>query len=93
MQESVPRSLEGFLKPRYDELCDTCKDRYERNPMRILDCKSPVCSEIVKDAPVMLDYLCDDCKAAFEELKENLDAMGIEYKSGYRDRQRTGLLY
>jgi len=48
--------------------------------MRILDCKSPVCSEIVKDAPVMLDYLCDDCKAAFEELKENLDAMGIEYK-------------
>lgn len=73
-------ALRGFLKPRYDELCDTCKDRYERNPMRILDCKSPVCSEIVKDAPVMLDYLCDDCKAAFEELKENLDAMGIEYK-------------
>ena len=73
-------ALRGFLKPRYDELCDTCKDRYERNPMRILDCKSPVCSEIVKDAPVMLDYLCNDCKAAFEELKENLDAMGIEYK-------------
>ncbi len=73
-------ALRGFLKPRYDELCDTCKDRYERNPMRILDWKSPVCSEIVKDAPVMLDYLCDDCKAAFEELKENLDAMGIEYK-------------
>ena len=73
-------ALRGFLKPRYDELCDTCKARYERNPMRILDCKSPVCSEIVKDAPVMLDYLCDDCKAAFEELKENLDAMGIEYK-------------
>ncbi len=73
-------ALRSFLKPRYDELCDTCKDRYERNPLRILDCKSPVCSEIVKGAPVMLDYLCAACRTAFEELKENLAAMGIEYE-------------
>ncbi|HIU26079.1 MAG TPA: histidine--tRNA ligase [Candidatus Copromorpha excrementigallinarum] len=72
-------ALREFLKPRYNELCDTCKARYEKNPMRILDCKSPVCQEIVKGAPLMLDYLCDDCREAFEELKENLDAMGIEY--------------
>lgn len=73
-------ALKSFLKPRYDELCNTCKDRYDRNPMRILDCKSEICQEIVKDAPRMLDYLCDDCKNAFEELKTNLTAMGIEYK-------------
>jgi len=72
-------ALKSFLKPRYDELCNTCKDRFERNPMRILDCKSEICQEIVKDAPRMLDYLCDDCKQAFEDLKNNLTSMGIEY--------------
>lgn len=73
-------ALKEFLRPRYDELCNTCKERYDRNPMRILDCKSEICQEIVKDASRMLDYLCDDCKNAFEELKSNLTAMGIEYK-------------
>jgi len=72
-------ALKEFLKPKYDELCNTCKDRFDRNPMRIIDCKSPVCHELVQGAPVMLDYLCDDCKDSFEELKGNLDAMGIEY--------------
>ncbi len=72
-------ALREFLKPKYDALCDTCKDRYERNPMRILDCKSPICQELSAGAPMMLDYLCDDCQDAFEQLKANLDAMGIEY--------------
>ncbi len=72
-------ALREFLKPKYEELCDTCKDRYERNPLRIIDCKSPVCHELVQGAPVMLDYLCDDCKEAFEDLKANLDAMEIKY--------------
>ena len=73
------QALKDFIKPRYDELCGTCKDRYERNPMRILDCKSEICQGIVKDAPRMLDYLCDDCRQAFEELKTNLTSMGIGY--------------
>ncbi len=73
-------ALKDFLKPRYDELCKTCKDRFDRNPMRILDCKSDTCKELVKGAPVMLDYLCDDCREAFAELKKNLTSMGIEYK-------------
>ena len=72
-------ALKSFLKEKYDDLCNTCKDRYERNPMRILDCKSEKCQELVKDAPMMLDYLCDDCKDAFEEVKANLDGYGIEY--------------
>ena len=73
-------TLKDFLKPNYDKLCNTCKDRYERNPMRIIDCKSPECQEIVKGAPMMIDYLCDDCREAFEELQRNLDALGIEYE-------------
>ena len=72
-------ALRDFLKPKYDELCDTCKDRFDRNPMRIIDCKSPICQELVAGAPMMIDYLCDDCRDAFEQLKANLDAMGIEY--------------
>lgn len=72
--------LQEYLRPRYDELCDTCKTRFDKNPMRILDCKSEVCWDIAKGAPMMLDYLCDDCKAALEELMKYLDAMEIEYK-------------
>ena len=72
-------ALREFLKPKYDELCNTCKDRFDRNPMRIIDCKSPICQELVAGAPMMIDYLCDDCRDAFEQLKANLDAMGIEY--------------
>ncbi len=72
-------ALKEFLLPKYDQLCSTCKERFDKNPMRILDCKSPQDQELVKGAPVMLDYLCDDCREAFEELKADLDAMGIEY--------------
>lgn len=74
------KALQDFLRPHYDELCTTCQSRFETNPMRILDCKSPEDQEIVKDAPLMVDYLCDDCKKAFEELQENLTAMGIEFR-------------
>ena len=73
------KALKEYFASRVDELCETCRDRLERNPMRILDCKSPVCSEIAKDAPVVLDYLCDECKEHFEKTKSYLDAMNIEY--------------
>lgn len=73
------KALRDFLRPKYDELCDTCKDRYERNPLRIMDCKSEICQELVKGAPLMIDFLCDDCCKAFEELKQNLTSMGIAF--------------
>ena len=73
-------ALREYLKPRYDELCDTCKGRYERNPLRIIDCKSEICQDIVKDAPKLLDYICDDCREHFEQFKACLDAMDIDYK-------------
>ena len=72
-------ALRKFLKPKYDELCPTCQERFHTNPMRILDCKSPIDQALVEGAPMMLDYLCDDCKDAFEQLKANLDAFGIKY--------------
>lgn len=72
-------ALKQYFEARKDELCETCLTRLDKNPMRILDCKSPVCKEIAKDAPVVLDYLCDDCKAHFEGLKKRLDALNIAY--------------
>lgn len=73
------KALKEYFGARKDELCDTCRDRLDRNPMRILDCKSPVCSEIAAGAPVVLDYLCDDCREHFENVKKYLSAMNIEY--------------
>ncbi len=63
-----------------DELCPTCRSRLETNPLRILDCKSPICSKIAENAPKTLDYLCDDCKGRFDELQNILNAAGAEYK-------------
>ena len=73
------KALQDYLRPYYEELSDISKDRFEANPMRIIDSKDATDQRIAKDAPYMLDYLCDDCKAAFEALKANLDAMGISY--------------
>ncbi|WP_206458069.1 histidine--tRNA ligase [Anaerovorax sp. IOR16] len=78
-RQKYREALQAFLKPNYDAFCDTCKSRYDRNPMRILDCKSPVCQELVQGAPKMLDYLCDECADAFSEVQSNLTAMEIPY--------------
>jgi len=78
-REKHRAALRDFLQPKYNDLCDTCKGRFDRNPMRILDCKSEVCQELVKGAPVMLDYLCDDCSQSFSELQNNLNAAGVDF--------------
>ncbi len=72
-------ALKEYFRSHEEELCETCRERLERNPMRILDCKSPVCHKIAEDAPVILDYLCDDCQAHFDELKDRLCELGIEF--------------
>ncbi len=73
------KALKAYFADNFDRLCDTCKDRLDRNPMRILDCKSPVCSGIAENAPRIIDYLCDDCNNHFESVKNNLNAMGIAF--------------
>ncbi len=72
-------ALVAHFSEKKECLCDTCKSRLGRNPLRLLDCKSPVCSEIAKGAPRTVDYLCEDCRGKFDMLKEALDSMGIEY--------------
>ncbi len=71
--------LKQFLNEKLDRLCYTCKTRFDKNPMRILDCKEQECKDAVKDAPVLLDYICDECRDHFEGLRTNLDTMGIKY--------------
>ncbi len=71
--------LKTFLAGKVERLCGDCKNRYERNPLRVLDCKVPTCQAEVKDAPSMLDCLCDECRAHFEKLQRCLDAAGIPY--------------
>lgn len=74
------KALTGYFRKYSDQLCSTCLERLDKNPMRILDCKSPVCSEVAKNAPVVLDYLCDGCKTHFEGVKTRLEAIGIPYR-------------
>ena len=74
------KALKEYFEGRKSELCDTCLTRLDKNPMRILDCKSPVCSKIAENAPSILDYLCDECSGHFEAVKSYLDTVGIEFK-------------
>ncbi len=78
-RKKYSEALKAYFEDKKDELCETCLSRLERNPMRILDCKSPVCSKIAEGAPVVLDYICDDCRDHFEKLKKYLDALNISY--------------
>ena len=73
------KALREYFESKKGELCETCLSRLEKNPMRILDCKSPVCSAIAEDAPRAVDYLCDDCRDYFEGLKQSLTDMGIDF--------------
>ena len=73
-------ALKKYLEENYDNLCGICKTRFEKNPMRILDCKEKSCNEITKHAPIILDYICEECDSHFTEVKNYLDALKIQYK-------------
>ncbi|WP_195265617.1 histidine--tRNA ligase [Clostridium sp. 1001275B_160808_H3] len=73
-------ALKKYLEENYDNLCGICKTRFEKNPMRILDCKEKSCNEITKNAPIILDYICEECDSHFTEVKNYLDALDIKYK-------------
>lgn len=74
------QELIKYLSSYKDQLCLTCRERLERNPLRVLDCKEEGCKRIVKDAPVMLDHLCDECKNHFAALQELLKAAEVPYE-------------
>ena len=71
--------LKDHFRPHISSMCEDCQARFEKNPLRMIDCKIDGEKEIVQSAPRLIDYLCDDCKAHFEGLKRNLDAVGISY--------------
>lgn len=73
------QALRAYFADREAELCDTCRTRLEKNPMRILDCKSPICSEIANGAPVILDYLCQECSDHFTLLQSYLKNLNIDF--------------
>ena len=72
--------LKEFIGKNFDNYCDTCKTRFEKNPLRILDCKEKKCKEFNQGAPMMIDYLCDECKEHFENVKSMLETAGINYE-------------
>ena len=73
-------ALKEYFRPYLDNLCPDCKERFEKNPLRILDCKVDKESEILKNAPITLDYLNDESKERFERVKEYLQALEVDYE-------------
>ena len=74
------KALKEFFAPHLNELCYDCKTRFEKNPLRLLDCKEEVCKKINASAPSILEYLCEDCSAHFEEFKACLTLAEVEYE-------------
>ena len=73
-------ALKKYLEENYEGLCSTCKTRFEKNPMRILDCKEHKCQIITKEAPIILDYVCEECTTHFDDVKNYLDKLNIKYE-------------
>lgn len=82
-REEYRNSIREVLKPYLDELCDDCKIRYEKNPLRILDCKDENCQKIFErdeiKKVILNDYVCSECAQHFEQVKKYLDALNIKY--------------
>lgn len=83
-REAYYTVLREWLKPHLSQLCENCRDRYDRNPLRVLDCKEPGCQAITHNAPSQLDYLCDDCQAHFDGLRHQLDVLSLPYTIDHR---------
>ncbi|MGI6045340.1 MAG: histidine--tRNA ligase [Eggerthellaceae bacterium] len=77
-------AVRAFMQDHIDEFCDDCKVRMEINPLRAFDCKHDHCKEVMEDAPRITDYLCDDCKAHYAQVKEYLEQAGLTYTEDYR---------
>ena len=73
-------ALKGYFADKLDKLCPTCRERYYKNPLRILDCKEEGCKALCKDAPKIVDYLCDDCSSHFKKLQELLTDCGVTFE-------------
>ena len=79
-RRTYQEALREFIRPNLEKYCDTCKTRFEKNPMRILDCKEKKCKEMNQGAPIILDYLCDDCREHFDKVKKMLTDLGVDFE-------------
>ena len=83
-REEFKKHLKDVIRPYLPQLCEDCQNRFEKNPLRLLDCKSPECQEIYAkpeiQAVIQGDFICEECSNHFEELKGYLDTLGIKYE-------------
>ena len=73
------KALKDYFRPHLGDMCKTCNERFEKNPLRMIDCKEEGCKKITANAPKILDYLCDDCRSHFEKVRSLLTGLGVEY--------------
>ena len=73
------KALKDYFRPRLADMCETCRSRFDKKPLRMLDCKEERCKKITADAPKILDYLCEDCKTHFEKVKSLLSAQNVAF--------------
>ncbi len=79
-RKAYNEKLKAFLEDKKDSLCETCRERLSKNPMRIFDCKSEICQSLIQDAPTIFDSVCDDCRDHFNTVTDILDTVGIAYQ-------------
>ena len=73
------KALKEYFKDKLNSMCPTCQVRYEKNPLRLLDCKEENCKKYTQDAPKITDYLCEECNEHFNSVKKYLEIAGLEY--------------
>ncbi len=78
-RDAYKERLRAFFEPRRAALCEDCQRRLDTNPLRILDCKVPSCAQVRQDAPSILDSLCDDCRAHFDEVRRDLEVLEVPH--------------
>ena len=83
-REDYKQKLRNYLQPRFDRLCKTCQQRFEKNPLRILDCKEAGCRAETAEAPKIVEALCENCARHFSRVQQLLDAAGMKYEIDFR---------
>ncbi len=73
------KKLQEYIRPNLDKYCQDCQRRFDSNPLRILDCKNPTCMALNQNAPKLVDNLCDDCRAHYESVKDQLGRLNIPF--------------